>query len=71
MLQLYVAAQSRLHNTRDFLAGLRKDESGAGILEYTLVVGLMAVFIAAAFTALQGNITTAMTNIGTKLSTIK
>ncbi len=70
MLKLYVAAKTRLQNTQDFIAGLRDDESGAGILEYTLVVGLMAVFIAGAFTVLQGNINGALAAVGTKLGTI-
>ena len=70
MLKLYVAAQRRLSGAQDFIRNLRADESGAGIIEYTLVVGLMAVFIAGAFAALQGNITSALTTVGGKLTSI-
>ena len=70
MLELYVSARRRLSDAHEFLGKLRADEGGAGIIEYTLVVGLMAVFIAGAFAALQGNITTALTNVGARLGTI-
>lgn len=71
MLQIYMAAQGRIAKVGDALAALRKDDSGAALIEYALVVGLMAVFAAGAFAVLQGHITTALANIGTKLDTVK
>jgi Flp pilus assembly pilin Flp len=50
---------------------LQKDQSGAALIEYALVVGLVAVVSIASLTALQGKISTAYTTIGSKLSAIK
>ena len=71
MLQVYMAAQGRLTKARRVFAGLRKDDSGAALIEYALVVGLMAVFAAGALAALQGHIATALNNIGVKLDTVQ
>ena len=68
MIKAYVAAQVRLNQLKSRLADLRQDDSGAALVEYAMVVGLMAVITAAAFKAFQPSITTAFTNIGTKLS---
>lgn len=45
-----------------------KDESGATAIEYSLIAALMAAAIITAVTALGGNIGTAFTNIGARLT---
>ena len=71
MLKMYMAARARLAEAGNVLAALRNDDSGAALIEYALVVGLMAVFAAGAFTVLQGHISTALDNIGTKLDKVQ
>ena len=46
-----------------------KDENGQDLIEYALVVALIAFAATAGMKAVAGGINTAFTNIGTKLST--
>ena len=46
-----------------------KEENGQDLIEYALVVALIAFGATAAMSALSTSISTAFTNIGTKLST--
>ena len=49
--------------------GSRKSRRGATALEYALVLAFVAVAVLAAMTTLGGNITSAITSVGTKVQT--
>jgi len=55
------------------MQGLRdavvKDQSGQDLIEYALVVALIALAATAGMTTLAGKISTAFTSVGTKLGT--
>ncbi|HEV2530972.1 Flp family type IVb pilin [Phenylobacterium sp.] len=70
MLKAYVSTKTRLMDVRDRVAGLRRDESGAAMIEYALVVGLVAVLAVTALTAMQTQLSTAFSTITNKLSAI-
>jgi pilus assembly protein Flp/PilA len=58
-------------NTRDRLTLVREDpERGATAVEYGLMVGLIAVVIIVAVTALGGQLKTLFESVTTKLTTI-
>lgn len=67
MLKLYVAAKTRLLDAQDWFDALRKDEGGAAMIEYALLVGLIAVVGGAALITAQGNLRTIFTNINSSL----
>ena len=50
------------------IAGLGRDESGQTLVEYALIIALVAVALVAALGALQGNIGSAFTSIGNTLA---
>ncbi len=50
---------------------LRQDEDGAAMVEYGLLVGLVALGVAAAAITLGGDISTLFTNIGAYLAALK
>ncbi len=50
-------------------ARIIKDEKGQDLIEYALVVALIAFAAVAGMKTVAGNINTAFTNIGTKLVT--
>ena len=56
------------HYTKKFAHYLRNTRA-VSALEYAILVGMIAVAIAAALTTFSGNITSALTNIGTSIST--
>jgi pilus assembly protein Flp/PilA len=60
-MKLYVKGQ--------ILAAGLKDESGQDLIEYALVVALIALAATAGMTGVATQIGTAFTHIGTKLST--
>ena len=65
MLKLYVKLQTlkgRLHR-------MGADERGQDLIEYALVVALIAFAAAAGMTTMAGKINAAFTAIGTKIST--
>ncbi|RAK52538.1 Flp family type IVb pilin [Phenylobacterium deserti] len=68
MTKAYVAAQVRLTQLKSRLAGLRKDESGAALVEYAMVVGLMAVIAVGVLSTFDDKVTVAFNNIGTQLA---
>ena len=70
MLKAYVAAQARLADIKTRLSNLKKDESGAALVEYALLVGLMAAAGVAAINALTPHLNSAFTAIGTHLGTV-
>ena len=61
-LKLYV----RMQNLKDALIG---DESGQDLVEYALVVALIALAATVSMKTLATNIGTAFTSVGTKLTT--
>lgn len=52
MLKTYVAAQARLAALKAWVAGLGRDEDGAALIEYTLLIGMIAIGIVAAIGAI-------------------
>jgi len=64
-LSLYV----RLQNLRSSLRNLAADQRGQDLIEYALVVALIAFAAAAGMTTVATKINAAFTNIGTKLTT--
>lgn len=71
MLKTFLTAQKGANDLKARLADLRKDDSGAAMIEYALLIGLVAIAGIAALTALQGNLSTALGTIGGKLTAIK
>lgn len=65
MLKLYVKVQ----NLGSGLRKLGTNEKGQDLIEYALVVALIAFAAAAGMGVVAGKINTAFTNIGTKLTT--
>ena len=54
---------------REMLKDMLKDEQGQDLIEYALVVALIAFGATAAMTTLSTDINAAFTGIGTKLTT--
>jgi pilus assembly protein Flp/PilA len=67
MLKLYVKAQDKLAAARKFFA---KQQEGASLVEYGLLVGLIACVCIAAITALGLDIANLFGRIDNKLSTV-
>lgn len=70
MLKAYVAAQARLADIKSRLSRLRQDQGGAALVEYALLIGLVAVAAMAALTGLKDKLTGAYDAIGTHLGSI-
>jgi len=64
-LKIYVKTQT----VRDRLRWMLAEESGQDLIEYALVVALIAFAAAAGMTTVATKINAAFTNIGTKLTT--
>jgi pilus assembly protein Flp/PilA len=62
MLKLYIQIQARVQT-------LGADKNGQDLIEYALVVALIAFAAAAGMSTVATKINTAFTNIGTKLTT--
>jgi pilus assembly protein Flp/PilA len=54
---------------KHILSGVLKDDSGQDLIEYALVAALIALGATAAMSALAGNISTAFSTVGSKLTT--
>jgi pilus assembly protein Flp/PilA len=67
MLPLLVTLQYVNDGKNAVLARLSREEKGATAVEYGLIVGLIAVVIIVAVTALGGRLGTLFTNISTRL----
>ena len=65
MLKLYVKFQT----LKGRLPGMAADERGQDLIEYALVVALIAFAAAAGMSTVASKINAAFTNIGTKLTT--
>jgi len=59
-----------LVNGWNLLIGWVKDEEGASLVEYALLVGLIALACIVALTATGGSISSLFTRISSKLNTI-
>ncbi|HEX3699095.1 MAG TPA: Flp family type IVb pilin [Phenylobacterium sp.] len=68
MLKAYLFTKTRLADVRDHVSALRDDESGAALIEYAMLIGLVAVAGVAALTALNGSIGAAFGRIGADLT---
>lgn len=68
MLKAYVFAQTQIGAFKDHLRDLRDDKSGAAMIEYALLVGLVAVGAIAAIGALTTALNGRIGAISTKLS---
>ena len=64
-LKLYVRTQTLRGSLRNMIA----DQGGQDLIEYALVVALIAFAAAAGMSTMAGKINAAFTNIGTKLTT--
>ncbi len=64
-LKLYVRIETLRGRLRDMVA----DQGGQDLIEYALVVALIAFAAAAGMSTMAGKINAAFTNIGTKLTT--
>lgn len=60
---------TRVHKSRRFRRFLRANKA-VSALEYAILVGVIAVAVAAALATFGGKITTAITNIGGKVSSV-
>lgn len=58
-----------MKNYREALKNLLRDDSGQDLIEYALVAGLVALGATAALGTLGTTISTAMTAVGTRLTT--
>jgi Flp pilus assembly pilin Flp len=67
MLKVYIIAQQKIRNLREQLS---QNESGAALVEYALLIGMMSVAVIAAVKLLTPKINTAFTNVGTHLTTL-
>ncbi|HEY8571555.1 Flp family type IVb pilin [Phenylobacterium sp.] len=70
MLKAYVFAQSKIADVKDHFRALQEDESGAAMIEYALMVGLVAIVAIAAFTTLGTNLMNRTTDIANKITRI-
>lgn len=68
MLKSFVFAQSKFLDAKDRLASLGRDEDGAALIEYSLLIGLIAVAAVAIMTTVGTSIVTKWTTLNTKLS---
>jgi Flp pilus assembly pilin Flp len=72
MLKYYVAAQTRVADAVDgvkaHFKSLRDDQSGAAMIEYALIVGLIAVGAIVVLGTLSTSLNGRITNISTKLA---
>jgi pilus assembly protein Flp/PilA len=59
-----------MKNLNTFLAKFRKDESGAAMVEYVLIAGLIAVVSILAITAVGGNVNRIFGVINTALTPV-
>lgn len=71
MHRIHAAARSHLDTLVARLRRFRRDESGAALVEYALLIGLMAVAVIAAAGALTPSVTQAFGKVATQLTTLK
>lgn len=69
LLKAYEKTRAALTAAKARLAGLGKDESGAGMIEYALLAALIGVFLVGTITTMRGNIDTTFDTVSQKLST--
>lgn len=57
-----------MSKSKKLIAALMQDESGQDLIEYALVAGLIGLGAVVAMTSLSTTMSTAFTNVGTKLT---
>jgi Flp pilus assembly pilin Flp len=62
--------QLRVATKCGLLHRLSRDQRGAGLVEYILLAGLIAIACIGAFQAFQGNVSRTVTNQGKKVETV-
>jgi Flp pilus assembly pilin Flp len=67
MLKAYVFAQTAIGSVKDRVAALRRDESGAALIEYSLLIGLIVVGAVVAMTAVGTKIGADWNDLKTKI----
>ena len=70
MLKAYVFTQTKIGAFKDHLRDLREDNSGAAMIEYALLVGLVAVGAIAAITALTTALNGRVNSIAGRLTPV-
>jgi Flp pilus assembly pilin Flp len=71
MLKAYLSTNRRLLDLRDRFAGFRADDSGAALIEYAMIIGLVAVASITALGLLSTDINDAFGRIGVHLGNIQ
>ncbi|HEY8618429.1 Flp family type IVb pilin [Phenylobacterium sp.] len=69
MLKTYAYAQTKIGQFKNFIDELRQDEEGAAMIEYALILGLVAVFVVGAIITMRGSLNTKFGEINTALNT--
>jgi Flp pilus assembly pilin Flp len=67
MLSILVGLHSRLVTLRSDIAGELRREEGQGLVEYSLIILLIAVFCIAALKVLGGDISKLLEKVGNEL----
>jgi pilus assembly protein Flp/PilA len=60
-------SKKRTWTMREILVALHRDESGQGLIEYVLIIALVAFAATAGMTSLASSINSAFTKVGTYL----
>jgi pilus assembly protein Flp/PilA len=68
MLKIYTAAQTQLQNLKDRVTRLQKDEDGAALIEYSILIGLITVAAIAAIIFVGSWVATQWTNLQSALT---
>lgn len=61
----YITGESIMENMKNAVMRFVRDEEGAGVIEYSLIAGIMAAII---ITALHKGVGTAITNVFAKIT---
>ncbi|NEX94994.1 Flp family type IVb pilin [Caulobacter sp. 17J65-9] len=68
LLKAYVKATAVAADAKAYLQRLRDDESGASMVEYSLLIGLITVAAVLMISAVGGKVSTAWTNLNTNFT---
>jgi pilus assembly protein Flp/PilA len=68
MLKIYTAAQTQLQNLKDRATRLQKDEDGAALIEYSILIGLITVAAIAAIIVVGSWVGTQWTHLQSALT---
>lgn len=65
MLKTYIAVTTRLHDLKDRLS---KDMSGASLVEYSILIGLITVAVVGMISAVGGQVNAKWTALNTAMT---